>query len=119
MFAIFIAFAASVLAPMAVHADCGGVEVAILNCETRSTGDAVEQSALWAILELTLNILIGAVGIAAVGGLIYGAIMYSSARDNPGQVQEAIGVIRNVIIGLVLFVLMFAILQYLIPGGIF
>lgn len=98
---------------------CGGVDVAILpNCGDGG-GDDIENSAVWFILTLALNILAGLVGVAAVGGIVYGAIMYSSAQDNANQVQEAIGIIRNVVIGLVLFIVMFAALQYLIPGGIF
>lgn len=100
-------------------ADCGGVEVAILECKTSNTGDAVQDSALWSILSLVLNIMIGGVGIAAVGGIIYAAIMYASAQDNASQVQQAKDMIRNVIIGLVLMLVMWAGLQYLIPSGIF
>ncbi len=99
--------------------DCGGVEVAILECDTSNTGDAVQDSALWSILSLVLNIMIGGVGIAAVGGIIYAAIMYASAQDNASQVQQAKDMIRNVIIGLVLMLVMWAGLQYLIPSGIF
>lgn len=99
---------------------CGGVKVAILSCQTNSnSSDPVEKSALWAILTIVLNILVGGVSIAAVGGIVYGALMYTSAQDNASQVQEAIGIIRNVIIGLVMLLLMWAGLQYLIPGGIF
>lgn len=100
-------------------AECGGVEVAYLECKTDNSGDPVQDSALWAILTLVLNIMIGAVGIAAVGGLVYAAIMYSSAQDNASQVQQAKDVIRNVILGLVMFLVMWSALQYLIPGGIF
>lgn len=100
-------------------ASCGGVEVAYLECTTDNSGDAVQDSALWAILTLVLNVMIGAVGLAAVGGLIFAAIMYSSAQDNASQVQQAKDVIRNVVIGLVMFLVMWSGLQYLIPGGIF
>lgn len=106
---------------------CGGVEVSVLpNCDTGSTGGGgsggnsdVQNSGVWKLLELALNIMIGLVGVVAIGGIVYGAIMYTSAQDNASQVQEAVGIIRNVIIGLVLFVSMYAVLQYLIPGGVF
>lgn len=104
---------------VAQAAKCGGVEVAYLECDTKNSGDAVESSPLWAILTMVLNIMIGGVAIAAVGGIVYAAIMYASAQDNASQVQEAKNIIRNVVIGLVMFLLMWAGLQYLIPGGIF
>lgn len=98
---------------------CGGVEVAYFECGDEFTGNGgVETSGLWGILTVVLNIMIAGVGILAVGGIVYGAIMYASAQDNASQVQEAIGIIRNTIIGLVLFAFMYALLQFLIPGGI-
>lgn len=110
----------ALLTPSIAHAaTCGGVDVAYLECETDNSGDPVQDSALWAILTMVLNIMIGAVGIAAVGGLVYAAIMYSSAQDNASQVQQAKDAIRNVIIGLVMFLVMWSGLQFLIPGGIF
>lgn len=107
------------ISPEVRAAECGGVEVAYLECTTDNSGDAVQDSALWAILTLVLNIIIGAVGIAAVGGLVYAAIMYASAQDNSSQVQQAKDIIRNVVIGIVMFLVMWTALQYLIPGGIF
>lgn len=117
---VFGIVTAAIITPQFAHAaTCGDVEVAYLECQTDDSGDPVQDSALWAILTIVLNIMIGAVGIAAVGGLVYAAIMYSSAQDNASQVQQAKDVIRNVIIGLVMFLIMWTGLQYLIPGGIF
>ena len=99
---------------------CGGVDTAVLECGGNGGGNGdISQSGVWKLLELALTILIGVVGIAAVGGIVYGAIMYASAQDNASQVQQAVGIIRNVIIGLALFILMWSVLQYLIPGGLF
>lgn len=100
------------------YADCAGVKTSIINCDA-SGKDGIENSGLWALLIIALNILAGLVGVVAVGGIVYGAIKYSSAQDNASQVQEAIGIIRNVVIGIVLFMGMYTILQALIPGGIF
>lgn len=114
--------AASMMLPSATYAaaSCGGVDVAYLECDTDPNAqDPVEGSALWAILTLVLQIMIGAVGLAAVGGLVYAAIIYASAQDNASQVQQAKDIIRNVVIGLVMFLVMWGALEYLIPGGIF
>lgn len=100
------------------YADCAGVKTSILNCDAAG-GDNIEDSGLWALLIIALNILAGLVGVVAVGGIVYGAIMYASAQDNASQVQEAVGIIRNVVIGIVLFMGMYSILQFLIPGGVF
>ena len=71
------------------------------------------------ILILVINVLSVGVGIAAVGGLIYASILYSSAGGGQEQVKKARDMIRNIVIGLVLFGLMYSFLQYLIPGGVF
>lgn len=98
---------------------CGGVDTAVLSCSQQGGNQPLEQSAIWGLLLIAINILTGLVVVVAIGGLVYGAIMYSSAQDNASQVQEAVGIIRNVIIGLVLYVGMYALLNFLIPGGIF
>lgn len=58
------------------------------------------------------------VGIAVVGGITVGGIMYSTSKGNPANVQKAITIITNSVIGLVLFFLMFAIVNFLVPGGV-
>ncbi len=109
---------AVILSKSSYAATCGGVEVAILEC-TQGGGDNIEDSGLWGLLIIALNIMAGLVGVVAVGGIVYGAILYASAQDNASQVQEAVGVIRNVVIGVVLFMGMYALLQFLVPGGVF
>ncbi len=87
-----------------------------LNCKDDGS---VEGSALWSLLLLVINILTAGVGVLAVGGIVYGAILIASARDSAQQVQKGITTIVNVSIGLALFLLMFAITNWLIPGGLF
>lgn len=105
---------------------CGGVDVAYLGaiCDDSQGGGGgdskdIGNSGLWKILTGVLNIMIAGVGILAVGGIVYGAILYASAQDNQSQVQKAIEIFRNVTIGLVSFALMYSLLQFLIPGGVF
>lgn len=74
--------------------------------------------AIGAVLKFVIFMLSVGVGIAAVGGIVYGAVLYTSARDSAGQVQQAITIIRNVVIGLLLYVFMVAILNFIVPGGV-
>lgn len=94
-------------------ATCGGTETSVIGC-SQSDGSVV-----WGLLEITLNVLAGLVGVAAVGGFVYGALLYSSAGDKAAQVTKAKTTITNVVVGLVLFVGMYSFLQFLIPGGVF
>jgi hypothetical protein len=109
---------AGAMAVQTASAKCGDAETSIINCDAKGGADA-KDSAIWQILLLTLNILTGGVGIAAVGGIVYGAILYASASDNASQTQKAIEIIRNVVIGIVSYGIMYLVLNYLIPGGIF
>lgn len=71
------------------------------------------------LLQIVTNTLSAVVGITIVIMIIVAGIQYSSAEDNPQKVQAARTRIVNAIIALIVFIFMFAILQYLIPGGIF
>ncbi|MNH46494.1 hypothetical protein D3C72_2301490 [compost metagenome] len=59
------------------------------------------------------------VGILAVGGIVYGSILYTSAGGSSEQTKKAMGIITNVVIGLIAYALMYAITNFLIPGGLF
>lgn len=106
-----IVFSSPVLA-----ADCGGIQTAVVDCASAkdTTGSPVV-----AILVLAIQVLTGAIGVVAIGALVYAGIMYSSASGNAGQVTKAKELIRNTVIGLVLFALMGLLLNFLIPGGLF
>lgn len=102
---------------------CAGVEVSYLDAICKGSGDGsdgnIENSGLWQILTGILNIMIAGVGVLAVAGIVYGSILYASAADNQEQVKNAMGIFRNVAIGLVTFAMMYSLLQFLIPGGVF
>jgi len=98
---------------------CGGAQTAILSCPQTSQGPDAKNNGVWGVLLIVLNILTAGVGIAAVGGIVYGSILYTSAGDSSEQTKKAIEIIRNVVIGLVAYGLMYLLLNYIIPGGIF
>lgn len=93
--------------------ECNGISTSIIPCEGKGT------EAIMNMLKFFLRILTTLVGIVAVGGIIYGGIQYTIARDNSEKTKEAIKMILNVVYGLVAFAFMVAILNFLIPGGIF
>ena len=57
--------------------------------------------------------------VAVLGGIVYGGVMYATSGGNESQAKRGIDIIRNAVIALVLYGLMYAILQFLIPGGLF
>lgn len=93
---------------------------AIISCtNVDTTKKGVENTGLFSLLLTAINILTAGVGVAAIGGIIYGSILYTSAGGSPEQVKKAIGIITNVVIGVVAYALMFSVLNFLIPGGLF
>lgn len=104
--------------PTASTDGCAGVETSIIKCDAANGGD-LKDNGVWALLLIAINILTAGIGIAAVGGIVYGAVLYTSAGDKAEQVKKAIGIITNVVIGVLAYVAMYALLQFLIPGGVF
>lgn len=124
LLAIGLAFA--VVAPVAVAACdpavetcCGGVSTSILECDNNNPSGSLEGTGLWQILIIAINILTAGVGIAAVAGIVYGSFLYTTAGGSPEQVKKAIGVITNVVIGVVAYAGMYIFLNFIIPGGLF
>ncbi len=127
---LLFAFAAvsGVLAitPQAQALDCGILPQSICSGAesdpTDKNGDGKvdeKDTGLWALLLLVINIMTAGVGLLAVGGIIYGAVMYTSAGGNQDQVKKARGILTNVVVGVIAFAAMYALLQWLIPGGVF
>lgn len=63
--------------------------------------------------------LIVGIGIIGVFSLVIAGIQYAAAQDNAQSVADAKGRMVNVVIGVAIYFVMFAALQWLIPGGLF
>ncbi len=107
------------LAPVVVHADCGGVKTSIINCTQKKGATTAETSPIWGVLLIVLNIMTAGVGILAVGGIVYASILYASAGDKSEQTKKAVSIITNVVIGIAAYGLMYVFLNFLVPGGVF
>jgi hypothetical protein len=95
------------------------VSVGVNGSQCIPLGDQPKNNPIIVFLKDLLKVVSGLVGLATVGGIIWGGMLYITARANAGQVEKAKVVIINSVIGLALFIFMFTILQFLIPGGIF
>lgn len=98
---------------------CGGAPTSIITCEETDQGTGTTDNGAWYLLILALQIMTAGVGILAVGGIAYGAALYASSSDKPEQAKQGMTFIKNVVIGLAAYGLMYVILNFLIPGGIF
>ncbi len=101
-------------------AECGGVQTALIECDQKGGASSnPEDSGLWGVLILVINIMTAGVGVLAVVGFVYGGILYITSGGSPEQVKKARTVFTNVVIGVIAFGGMFAILNFIIPGGVF
>ncbi len=105
--------------PIYAQEECGGAKTAIISCSESGNADNIENTGLWYILNLGINILTGLIAVAALFGIVYGAVLYTSAGGNQEQVKKAIGIFTNVGIGIIAYALMYIALNFLIPGGAF
>lgn len=102
-----------------VSAKCAGIETSIINCEGEETTSDISKTGLWNLLISVINIFSAGVGILAFGGIIYGSVLYASSGGNSEQTKKAKDLLFNVIVGIVAYYLMFAFINWLIPGGLF
>ena len=96
-----------------VAAQCGSVKTSIdYGCTSNSGG------AIYGFLRAIIKFASGLVGLVVIMMLIIGGIRYTTSAGNPKLVAAARMQIVNSIIGLVLFGLMLAILNFILPGGV-
>ena len=96
-----------------------------VNSDSKNTPPADAKTAIlpsdWKIediLNMVLVVVTTGVGIAAVGSIVFAGVLYITARDNAAQVSKAKTMITNTIIGIIAYILMWAFLEWIIPGGI-
>lgn len=110
---------------------CGEAKTNLITCDcngqqnTQASGSAKADNSkcsgvqvLAQILKIVLFVLTILVGVAAVGGIAYSAILYASAEDNASNTSKAKEYIRNIVIGLFAYGLMVAIIGWLVPGSV-
>lgn len=66
-----------------------------------------------------VNFLSGAVGVVVAGSIIFAGIQYSLAGDNSSKITAARDRIIRSIVAFTIFLLIYAFLQWIIPGGVF
>ena len=94
-------------------AECGGTQTQLIGCDSEAGVGAIGD-----LIRLAVTIMTVLIGIVATGGIAYAAILYASAKDNQSQVSEALTMLRNIVIGLLLYGFTIAIINWLIPGGV-
>ena len=102
-----------VVAQPALAASCAGADTSVISC------DGEGSTALINIVKQVIQILTAGVGVAAVGAVIFGAVLYTTSEGSPDKVKKAREIWTNTVIGLLMFAFMVAITNFIIPGGVF
>ena len=90
-----------------------GVETTLIDC---GSDDDTDGEGIRCLLRLVVEILTYGVGIAGTLGVIICGIQYLTARDNEAQMTKAKNRIVEIVIGLLLYALMYVLLSWLLPG---
>lgn len=80
--------------------------------------DWAKEGGIEKMLEFVLKFVVYGLGAAAVFGTVIAGVMYLTARDNEAQIAKAKNRLYEVVIGLVAWALMYAVLNWLIPGSL-
>lgn len=93
-------------------------------CETDNPTDAtinkcLKSNPIVKDINKIVGFLSAGVGVIVISVIIVGGIQYSMAGDNPTAVSAAKKRIINGLIAFAAFLFTFAILNWLVPGGIF
>ena len=87
--------------------DCNSADLNSSNCKI-----------VW-YLRVFINTLSAMVGIVIVIMITWGGIEFASAGNDPQRVSGAKNKITNALLALLVFIFMYAFLQWVIPGGLF
>lgn len=97
--------------------ECGDGQVNTFlfgDCAGGTDGEGV-----FMVLNILLQVVTGAVGIAGTLGIVLTGIQYMTARDDPAKMTKAKSRLIQIVIGLVAYAVLWAFLQWLLPGGVF
>lgn len=67
-------------------------------------------------VKVIINVVIGVLGIVAVAMIIIGGIMYTTSQGQPDKVKQAKDIIMYSVIGLIVALLAFAIVNFVLSG---
>ncbi|MBF1035446.1 MAG: hypothetical protein HXL12_01995 [Candidatus Nanosynbacter sp.] len=104
-------FAGKVKCPNGTDAGANGLAGCDkLNANTANKNDLMEQA------NTIINVIIGVIGFVAVAFIIFGGVQYTTSAGDPGKVKKAKDTILYGIIGLVVSMLAFAIVNFVLAN---
>lgn len=87
--------------------------IILTSCDRENGADKI-----MCVLKIGLDILTVGIGVVGVLGIVIVGIQYLTAGGNEEQTRKAKRRMFEIVIGLVAYVLLYALLSWLLPGGI-
>lgn len=96
------------------------IEIRDVRKENDCTGELSEGNCeIIKLLNVALNFVSGGVALAVIGNIIYAGIQYSMAQGDPSGVSKSKKRIMDAVMAFIMYLALFAFIQWLIPGGVF
>jgi hypothetical protein len=91
-----------------------------VDCNAQGGTDlSAENCGIIGLLNTAFNFVSGGVALAVVANIIYAGIQYSTAQGDPSAVGKSKKRITGALIAFLMYVSLYAFIQWLIPGGVF
>ncbi len=103
-------------------AESSGKDAVKLNCQSPGDPNSTPESQKCPLTDMIIkiiNILSGLVVVVVIAVMVIAGIQYSASSGDPQATAAARKRITNALLALLFYGSMYAILQWLIPGGIF
>ena len=110
--------------PVLAAKDKNCVEVAVpLEGDDKCIGDTKSEdpneNPIIVYTKTAIKLASGVVGLLAALMLVVAGLSYITAQGNSDQIRQAKSRLTNTVVGLVLFIMMYGILELVLPGSIF
>ena len=103
------------LNPMSVFAD-GSCPEGTVNTSLFGCVDGKDGKGIFLVLNIVLTVMTFGIGILGTLGIVIAGIQYASAKDNEQQIAKAKMRIFQIVIGMVIWAVLYIALRWLIPG---
>ena len=111
--AVVFAFSSLVPVSAADAATCKDVGATIVKCDDSGKGPLAN------LISQIIDFLAIGVGIAVVGGIVWGSLIYVMSNGESAKTQQGVTIIVNSVIGLIVFIFAYALINFIVPGGAF
>lgn len=115
--AVVAAFSLMITTPVSAVVSCPADSIrAGKNADTLAQCNVKEDNTLLPTVQVIIDVIIGVLGLVAVLVIILGGVSYTTSTGDPGKVKKAKDTIMYGIIGLIVAILAYAIVNFVLSS---